>query len=115
MKRVFISGAINGFGKDGSFVDNCYRMIQYAGRVRNLGVAVYVPCQDLLTSFATGALSHEEYYQHDLVWLEVCDALALVPGWERSEGVKGELEKARELGLPILEDYSEVMEYVRRE
>lgn len=30
-----------------------------------------------------------------------CDAVVLCPGWQRSEGVKGELEEADKLGIPI--------------
>lgn len=32
-----------------------------------------------------------------------CDAVVLVPGWESSEGTKGEVAKARELRLPVFE------------
>lgn len=112
MKKIFISGAING-EKNGDFVDNMARMLKHAGRVRKLGAAVYVPCQDILTSFATGGLKREEYLTHDLEWLEVCDALALVPGWGRSEGVKGELARAAQLGIPILLNLEAVKKYLQ--
>jgi len=46
----------------------------------------------------------------DAVWLggalallERCDEVALVPGWEASEGTRGEIERARERGIPVYE------------
>ena len=115
MKKIFISGALNGFesnAENNSFVNNVYKMLQVAGEVRGLGAATYVPCQDVLTSFATGGLSHEEYYAHDLVWLEHCDALILVPGWEVSKGVEGEIKRAQELNIPIFETIEDLEEFL---
>lgn len=44
----------------------------------------------------------------DQFWLDAtmelmrrCDAVVLAPGWQRSEGVKGELNEADRLGIPI--------------
>ena len=51
------------------------------------------------------------YYQQsapDSVWLEGllslverCDAVVLVPGWQRSEGTIGEIARAISLGIPV--------------
>jgi hypothetical protein len=114
MKRIFISGALNGFSEETGFIDNVHLMLRYAHDVRSLGAAVYVPCNDILTSFSNGGLSHSEYYKHDLTWLRVCDALALVPNPNNvnSKGVKGELKEAECLGLPVLETFGDVKEFV---
>jgi hypothetical protein len=115
MKRIFISGALNGFSEETGFIDNVHLMLKHAGEVRKLGAAVYVPCNDILTSFSNGGLPHHEYYKHDLCWLEVCDALSLVPNPNNHEsnGVKGELYEAERLGLPILDDLGMVEEFIK--
>lgn len=55
--------------------------------------------------------SHMDHYLPELgddYWLsgtkelmERCDALVLVPGWETSEGTKGEIARADELRIPV--------------
>lgn len=37
-----------------------------------------------------------------------CDAVVLVPGWESSEGTKGEIAKAEALGLPVYRQLDQV-------
>lgn len=111
MKRIFISGALNSFNTEMNFIDNVHRMLRLGHEVRKAGFAVYVPCNDILVSFTNGGLPHEEYYKHDLVWLDVCDAVILVPGWECSRGVKGELEFAKEKGLPVFESIDDLVEH----
>jgi hypothetical protein len=108
MKRVFISGALNSFTEEKGFLDNVHRMLKMAGKVRNAGFAVYVPCNDILTSISNGGLKHEEYYAHDLVWLGVCDAMILTPGWEGSKGVMGEISYAKKHGIPVCRTLEEL-------
>jgi len=45
----------------------------------------------------------------DAFWLEGtkelmrrCDAVVLVPGWQKSSGTQGEIREARQLGIPVL-------------
>ena len=45
------------------------------------------------------AKPHEHYMRRDLPIVCSCDAVALLPGWERSKGVKNELAVARMCGL----------------
>jgi hypothetical protein len=53
----------------------------------------------------------KEYYKYSMAWLEVSDAVLLLPGWEDSKGTLAEIERARELNIPIfnrLEDVKRV-------
>jgi hypothetical protein len=45
------------------------------------------------------AKSHEHYMKRDIPLVCSCDALALLPGWERSRGVQNEVAVARMCGL----------------
>lgn len=49
------------------------------------------------------AQSHEHYMKRDLPMVASCDAIALLPGWQRSRGVRDELYVARACGLEILD------------
>ena len=39
--------------------------------------------------------------EYSLLWLELCDAVLLVPGWENSSGTRAELARAKELDIPV--------------
>lgn len=43
-------------------------------------------------------------------WLEVCDALLLTPGWKQSPGTLVEIERAKELGIPVFESLDKLIE-----
>ena len=51
----------------------------------------------------TSVLTKKDVIQRDIEALYTCDALALLPGWERSTGTRVELALALFLGLPILD------------
>ena len=44
---------------------------------------------------------NDECKEVDLQWLEVCDAIMMLKGWEISAGSRKEYQKACELGLKI--------------
>jgi len=115
MKKVFISGAISGKGEGKGFLHNIYNMIQTAGKVRDMGFAVYCPCLDILLSLSCGCLEHEQYYKIDLAWLEDCHAMLLVKGWENSKGVKGEIKKANALNIPIFDNLNDLNVYFKNQ
>lgn len=46
-------------------------------------------------------LSADEWLNRDLEILKRCDAIFIVPDWELSEGVKGEILFARNNSIPI--------------
>jgi hypothetical protein len=52
------------------------------------------------------------WYQYDLEWLEVCDALFRLPG--ESHGADKEAERAKELGIPVFTSISELREWSRK-
>jgi hypothetical protein len=48
-------------------------------------------------------MKHEEYMTICLAMVEVCDMVALLPGWEVSVGAQMEHKRARELGKEVIE------------
>jgi len=41
------------------------------------------------------------YYDYSLAWLEVSDAVLLLPGWQESKGTQAEIKRAEELNIPV--------------
>ena len=42
-----------------------------------------------------------DYQENSQAWLEVADAVLVLPGWENSEGTKTELKRAERLKIPV--------------
>jgi len=55
-------------------------------------------------------LTVEDYYNYSLAWLEVSDVLFVISNHDKSVGVNREIEKAKELGIPIVYSIKELEE-----
>ena len=67
-----------------------------------LGYAVICPHKN--TALLDGTLGEDDshiWLEGDLVMLERCDCIVMIPGWEMSEGAKPELNFARAKGIPV--------------
>lgn len=67
-----------------------------------LGYAVICPHKN--TALMDGVLGDDDahlWLEMDLVMLERCDCIVMVPGWERSEGAKAEKHFAESKGIPV--------------
>lgn len=62
------------------------------------------------TRYFQGAAPDEVWLQGDLLMLERCDAVLLVPGWETSSGTLAEVAHAEKLGIPIFNSLAELTE-----
>jgi len=82
------------------------------------GLTPFCPFLDFLFWFTLGgseSISKERIYQYSMSWLEVCDAVYVLSGWERSTGTKREIIRAKELGIPVFYTREDLMEWVRKE
>ena len=103
MKRVYIAGA---FSSDNilQVFENMRLGMRASVKVLLSGYAPFCPWLDYHFSLMirdTEKLEVENYYNYSLAWLEVSDALIVLPNWESSVGTKREIEVARKLGMPI--------------
>ena len=67
-----------------------------------IGFAVICPHKN--TALLDGTLGEDDshiWIEGDLVMLERCDCIVMIPGWERSEGAKAEKKFAESKGIPI--------------
>ena len=106
MKRIYIAGA---YSADNviSVLDNMREGMRLATKVFLLGYSPFVPWFDFhfqLMLRGNEKLTVDDYYRYSLDWLEVSDAMLLVPNWNTSKGALSEIKRADELKIPIFYD-----------
>jgi hypothetical protein len=107
MLRVYVAGALNADAV--GYIKNIHRMNNSCNTLRNLGYAIYNPSLDFLERLQFGDYEYIDYFKNNEAWLEVSDAIFLVPGWENSSGTKKEIERAKELNIPVFDDIEMLM------
>lgn len=98
MKRIYIAGPIS--GKEVDYIQNVSRMCQAGAKVWGMGYSPFVPGLDFLTGLFAKPMGVEDYKRVSFDFLEVCDAMVYIG---LSPGVVAEMERARELMIPIYE------------
>lgn len=89
------------------YIKNLHRMFTAAVEVQRKGHYPYVPGLDISMGIHAGDWERDDYQLTSLAFLEVCDAILIVA---MSEGVKRELDKAEELGIPVFKSLDELKE-----
>jgi hypothetical protein len=75
------------------------------------GDAPFVPWHDYhfqLMLREGESLSVEDYYRYSMAWLEVSEALLVLPNSEHSKGTQAEIKRAEELGIPVFYSLGEL-------
>lgn len=92
MTRIYISGPMTGMPEL-----NFPAFNRAAAGLRSLGHEVVNPAE--LDALDTIELSWEDYLRRDIKLLVDCNAIALLPGWEKSRGARLEVHIADALGM----------------
>ena len=111
--RVYIAGALSSRedrSRDPSavvvdYLANVSKMCKVASEVRKLGHYPYVPALDILLGIINGDWQEEDYRRVGMAFLAVCDAVLVI---SQSYGVWKEVERAKELGIPIYENIADI-------
>lgn len=108
-KRIYVAGPLSPKGRraDAShpaieYLFNVRDMVQFSVALMLKGWSVYCPAIDfqLFLGLPQGAVVDEPMIKAmSLDWLEVSDAIFMMPGWEKSTGSVEELRLAADLGL----------------
>lgn len=82
---------------------NVAKAKQIALELWKKGYTVICPAanSDLPISLAEKELEARRWLDGDIEILARCDAVVVAPGWERSDGVKGEITCAGMYGIPV--------------
>ena len=101
--RVYISGGITGVP---DYKENFYNA---EVKLKDLGYSVINPAKvnDILPT----DMSYDEYMEIDYKMLDMCEAIYMIPGWNKSNGSKLELERAlsRKIRIMTVDDLVEEM------
>ncbi len=101
-KRIYIAGKYD--DKDiVSCLSNIRKGLEMASLLMKKGYAVFCPFADFLYAFTSSGpyLSKNEFQDNSMAWVDVSDALLVLPGWETSGGTKREIARASDLGKPV--------------
>jgi hypothetical protein len=112
MKRIYIAGKLNDTDAV-KYLYNVHKMMHVAELVKKAGFSVYVPAIDLLMGIKFGYTDYNNYFDGSQPWLEVSDAVFLVPGWETSPGTAKEMRRAEKNHIPVFGSIMEMSEHFR--
>jgi len=103
--RIYIAGAITPTNKKINPVieygRNVKSFLDVAAKLIANGLAPFTPALDFLLLINDIPLTVDDFYELDFAFLEVCDAMYVIPNYENSEGVLNEIEFARKHHIPI--------------
>jgi uncharacterized protein DUF4406 len=105
MNKIYVAGPYT----KGDVAMNVRAAITAGNNLRALGWTPFIPH---LTHFWHMLIPHDisYWYSFDMEWLEMCDALFLLPG--ESVGAAKEVIKARQLGMPVYTTFAELPDLV---
>ena len=110
MKRIYIAGAIRSTDPL-QFLENIRRGMRLSAETIMAGYAVYSPFVDFnffLQLHPGERIPVEMIQAQSMAWLEVCDAVLVVPGWENSQGTAAEISVAHAEGIPVVYSLEEL-------
>ena len=101
MRIVYITGPY--MGTDYLSIDrNITRAREAAAWLANNGIGFFCPHMNSAHFEAiTPDVPPDFWYELDLRFLDACDALLLIEGWEDSKGSRAEKEHAEKRGMPV--------------
>lgn len=108
---VYIAGALRN-GVPG-YVQNLHRMIVWAEKVRRAGFYVYIPGLDILQGVVMGDMEFPDYFENSWGIIKRCEAVFVVPGYEKSKGTKKEIIHAKNLKIPVFFDLDKLVKYYK--
>jgi len=100
MKRIYVAGKYNDTDVI-KVLNNIKKGTAACARILKRGDVPFCPWLDFQFQWYSD-LTVEEYQRYSMSWLEVCDELYVLNNWHTSGGTKREIERARELGIPVV-------------
>lgn len=115
MKRVYVAGL---YSADNvmDVLRNIRRGIEAATEVLKAGYAPFCPWLDyhFVLFDSNDELPKQAFYDYSMAFVEVCHAMLVISNAEGS-GVNAEIDRAKELGIPIVHTLSELRDILHGE
>jgi hypothetical protein len=112
MKRVYVAGAYSA-NNIITVLENIRNGIKKSVEVLQLGYSPFCPWLDFQFSLAEH-ITVEQYYRYSMAWLEVSDAVLVLPDYEHSKGTLTEIERAKQLNIPIVYSLNELENTIKK-
>ena len=109
MIKVYVAGA---YSADN--IINCLKNIgrgeHYSAELFMRGYAPFCPWHDAdyVIKNWDKDFTVRQFYDYSMAWLDVSDVVYLVPGWENSKGTLAEIERAKQLNIPVVKSFYEL-------
>jgi hypothetical protein len=108
--RVYVAGKLNDMACD--YITNVHILSKCAGELRRQGFSVFTPSNDLIEGLISGMMTYQDYFQNNLEWIEVSDAIFVCPyRYKESKGVLKEVEYAKTHNVPVFYDMDALIMY----
>lgn len=105
--RIFISGPYSKPSHPREVQRNVSRAIVHGIWLMQKGHSVFIPhYSHYMHLHPACTFEYEEYLRNDMAWLEVSQGVLRLPG--ESVGADKEVQRARELGIPVFYSLEEV-------
>ena len=114
--RIYLAGALS--SKENTnrnptqivcdYIRNLSTMCKKASELRKRGYYPYVPGMDFLLGVTAGNWEEGDYRGIGIAFMEVCDAVLVISD---SWGVRKEIERAKELKIPVYYSMTELEAY----
>jgi hypothetical protein len=105
MKVIYVAGPYRA-GTERGVLNNIRNAEAVAIEVWRAGFVALTP--HLNTRLFGGICSDDVWLNGALELMQRCDGVILVPGWEKSSGTIAEIEKAKNLNIPVFENVIDI-------
>jgi len=108
--RVYVAGA---YSADNviDVLNNIREGIKASAKLLKLGHEPFCPFLDYQFQFFEPELEVEDYYRYSIAWLEVSQAMIVLPDYEESKGTLNEIWTAKELEIPTFYSMQDFLEW----
>lgn len=121
IRRVYIAGLLTPRGVWSAnlaidYLINIRKMVRAGIEVFLNGYVPFIPALDF-SIFLLLREDNGEYITEPMIkryskdWLEVCEAILLTRGWQKSPGTLAEIEFAKEREIPVFESVADLKKY----
>lgn len=91
-------------------IRTCTELLLQSKRTGWVPFCPWIDYQFCLSLRGGEELTVPEFYAYSMAWLEVSDAVLVLPGWELSKGTIKEIKRAETLGIPVFYSLDKFME-----
>ena len=111
-KRIYVAGSMSN-PDPLNFLENLRRGIRVSAQLVLLNYHPFSPFIDFQFFLALRndeKITIEMIQAYSMAWLEVSEAVLVLPGWESSKGTVAEVARAQELGIPVYYSMEELID-----